>query len=347
MARSERTPIPQPDNRHMKLVCENKKVIDISYDRVTQYMEQNKEFHKNTDPYQEKAVFPVTANRSITIAGLGDGHLGAMSSNQELFKLHTYLIAATPNVYGVGLSNYIDAFLPVHHAGGKLDSPMPVLKEAMAMNDRLKKMGEGKMLGMVHSSCHEGWAETLAGIDLQQIMAMDTDIPLLENGGVVEIKFPNGKKFSLGLWHKAGRGGPGKNSPSWSHHANSRLGTTDAIMIGHSHVAEVEQAYFGEHPNRNEVAMIRTGSYKGNVLNEDGEITDRFQRSNSGRDGELGGQAVTYNPMTGDMRVHMNLLQAIKYQEQLNRVEPLFATGKIHEIWEAAKTIDSRIDRNK
>lgn len=340
MARSEQGPV---SSKQTELVCANNKTIDVSYDRVTKFLEENKRFYKETDPYQDEVTYNASSDNPMTFVGMGDSHLGALSGNQKEFKKHMDLIKDTPNVVAFSLSNLIDGFIPSHHIGGKQDSPLPLLKEALAINDLLKGMGNQKMLGMVHSPCHEGWAETYAGIDPQQLMAMDTGIPLLENGSVVNVKFPNGKKFSVGLWHQPGRGGEAKNAASWGHQSKSRIGTMDAIMIGHSHVAEAEHSMFGEHPNRNDVAFLRTGSYKGNVANEDDTIADRFQRGHSGRDGELGGQAVTYYPRTGHMKVHRNLLQAVQHQENLNRFAVLESTGKLHDIWEAVKTIESRI----
>jgi hypothetical protein len=331
--------------KHMPLVATDRKKVDLSFARTTRFLGENTKYYAETDPYQDRVTFDAPSDGSITIVGFGDAHLGAVSSKLELIKRDTQLIKDTPNVYMVSLSNLIDAFIPAHHLGGKLDSPLPLLKEALAMNDLLKGMGDKKVLGMVQSPCHEGWAQTFAGIDPQQLMAMGTDIPLLENGAVLDINFPNGERLSAGLWHQPGGGGD-RTNPAWKHQKDSRLNTTDVIMIGHSHIADAEHSFFGDHPNRKEVVMMRTGSYKGNVLNEEGGVTDRFQRGFAGRDGEPGGQAVTFNPRTGQIKVHMNILRAIKYQEELNRVEAFAAMGKLHEVWSAATLIDSRIAKN-
>lgn len=344
MARAER-PVPVSEKSQSKIEFVNYKKADLSFDTVNEFLEKFKQFQGETDPYKDEAKIKIKHDNPITVYAIGDVHFGADSSKIDLFMRDMEIIRQTPNAHMVILSNLIDAFIPTHHAGGKLNSPMPTQKEAKAMNGLLKQLAaEDKVLAMVHSPCHEGWSETNAGIDLQQIMFEDTGIPMLENGGVLNMEFSNGKVFSAGLWHQPGNGGEGKNSASWSHQAKSRIGTTDIIMIGHSHVGEVEQAFFGEHPNRNPVALVRSGSYKGNVLNEKDGISDRFQRGHSGRDGEPGGQSVTLIPKTGEMRVHFNPLRAAEYQQKLNKFAVLESTGRLEDIWESAKTIVSRID---
>lgn len=343
MARAERAQ-RIPETGKSKLDFVDNKQSDLSFGTIFDFMDKFQKLQKETDPYVDEATVKFKTDNPITIYAIGDVHFGADSSKMDLFLRDMEIIRETPNAHMVILSNLVDAFIPTHHQGGKLHSPMPTEKEAWAMNDLMKQLAaEEKVLGMVHSPCHEGWAETHAGIDLQKIIFKDTGIPMLENGGVLKMQFPNGKEFRAGLWHQPGQGGEGKNTASWNHHAKSRIGTTDAIMIGHSHVGEAEQAFFGEHPNRGEVALIRSGSYKGNVLNEKGGITDRFQRGHSGRDGEPGGQAVTFIPRTGQMRVHFNPLRAAEYQQKLNQFAVIESTGKMQDVWEAAKSMEARI----
>ena len=330
---------PQPASR---LEFSGNKQADLSFKTVSEFMDVFQKFQEETDPYVDEATVKFKSDHPVTVYGIGDVHFGADSSKRELFMRDLEVIRQTPNAHMVILSNLIDAFIPTHHAGGKLNSPLPVYKEAKAMNSLLKQLAvEEKVLAMVHSPCHEGWAETQAGIDVQQIMFENTGIPMLENGGVLNMEFSNGKVFSAGLWHQPGSGGASKNAASWNHQLNSRIGTMDVIMIGHSHVAEVEQAFVGEHPNRGEVVLMRTGSYKGNTTNEKGAIADRFQRGHSGRDGEPGGQAVTFNPRTGQMRAHFSPLRAAEYQQQLNRFAVLEDTGRLEDIWESVKKIGS------
>jgi hypothetical protein len=339
-------PIGQEKPQASKLNFIDKKQTNGSFERVASFMEEFKKLHKETDPYQDEATVKVNNDNPVTIYAIGDVHFGAASNNMELFKRDMEIIRQTPNAYMVILSNMIDAFIPTHHAGGKLDSPLRLDVEAEAMNGLMKELAsEEKVLAMVQSPCHEGWVDTHAGVDIQKTIFRDTGIPMLENGGVLNMEFLNGKVFRAGLWHQPGSGGEGKNTASWNHQSKSRIGTMDAIMIGHSHVSESEQAFFGEHPNRNEVVLIRSGSYKGNVSNEKGAIADRFQRGHSGRDGEPGGQAVTFIPRTGELRSHFNPLRAAEYQQKLNKFAILESTGKLEDIWEAAKTIVSKIDQ--
>ena len=343
MARAERL-IQSPEKTESKIQFIDNKKPDIKFGTVFDFMDQFQKFQKETDPYVDQATVKFKSDNPITVYAIGDVHFGADSSKMDLFMRDMEIIRQTPNAHMVILSNLVDAFIPTYHQGGKLNSPMPTEKEAGAMNVLLKQLAaEEKVLAMVHSPCHEGWSETNAGIDLQKIMFKDTGIPMLENGGVLKMEIPNGKVFNAGLWHQPGGSGENKNAPSWNHQAKSRIGTTDIIMIGHSHVGEAEQAFFGEHPNRGEVALIRSGSYKGNVLNEKDGITDRFQRGHSGRDGEPGGQSVTLIPRSDQMRVHFNPLRAAEYQQKLNKFATLESTGRLEDVWESANQMAKRI----
>lgn len=334
--------IPQSQDFHQKPTFADKKNADTNYQSAKDVMDAARKFYTETNPYSDQVTIQFPTDRPITVYGIGDVHMGSIFSDVKRFERDMDVIADTPGAYMVIPSNLIDAFIPAHHPSGMQDNAITAYQQANAMNQIIRKYDDmGKILGMVRSPCHEGWIENATSVDIQDAIFMGTNVPRLNNGGIVHMEFPNGAEFNLALYHQFGRGNgseQNKNAATWDRLKNAKNGKVDAIMAAHSHVAEAEHAYFGENPKRKEVVLLRTGSYKGNVSGEKDAPDDRFQKDFSGRDGEPGGQAITFLPRVGQMRTHFNPLRAAEYQDKLNRFAILEETGRLNDIWEATKT---------
>ena len=310
----------------------DKKIVnrDTLWDKSKVVMEAKRTHWAETRAYQEHATVEFPDNSPITVVGIGDVHMGSIYSDTTLFERDMQLIQETPGMYAVFLSNLIDAAIPAQFPDSLLANGLRLDEQAEAMNDFIRRLDkEHKVLGMVRSPCHEGWSEKKAGIDVQKIIFMGTDIPMLENGGTLNLKFPSGKDFDLMLYHQFGRGygsEANKNYAGWYQMRQVRRGVPDAIMIGHSHVGEVEHSFYGQPPNRKEVVLVRTGSFKGNVSGKLNAPNDVWQRDQSGRDGEPSGENITFFPEAGTMTPHLSPIQGAEYQMQ-HRANYLVESG--------------------
>ncbi len=307
-------------NRPPQPVFSDRKTVDEEslWQKGNAVVDAKRRHFAETRRYQEEATINFLENAPITVVGIGDVHMGSIYSDINLFERDMNIINSTPGMYAVFLSNLIDTAMPAQFPDSMLANGLTAGQQAEAMNAYIRELDkQKKVLGMVRSPCHEGWTEKRAGIDIQQIIFMGTEIPRLENGGTLVLSFPNDEQFRLALYHQFGKGygsDNNKNYASWYQERQVRRGIPDAIMVAHSHVAEVEHSYYGQPPNRKKVVMVRTGSYKGNVSGELNAPNDVWQRDQSGKDGEPSGTAITFFPEHQDMQPHLSPIEAAQYQ---------------------------------
>ena len=198
------------------------------YEKGLEVYRARREFLIANRPYQESATAVLSSDIPVTVVGIGDVHMGSAYSDFDVFNRDTDLIEKTPGMYAVFLSNLVDVPLPSQYPDSMLVNPLTPHEQAEVMNDKLRQLdAKGKLLGMVRSPCHEGWTERRAGIDIQKLIFMGTSIPMMKNGGIVDLRFVDQEEdkqdvatqtYGLGLYHQFGRGygsGQNKNYANW------------------------------------------------------------------------------------------------------------------------------------
>jgi len=127
---------------------------------------------------------------------------------------------------------------------------------------------KGKILGMVSGYWgHNGWAEDATTINTWMMLAEGYGIPILQNGGRLNIKFPNNYVHSETIWHNP----PGKSRFDTVYglrnaaFATSESSRSDGYMSGHIHRMGVgKELYSGA---KSSVYFISSGTAKGSSEN--------------------------------------------------------------------------------
>jgi hypothetical protein len=240
---------------------------------------------------QPKGWVEIKTNLPISIAHLGDLHLGSIytDTNEVLRKMKE--VVETPNMYCVFMANLIDNAIPAQYPDSMLANAIPPHEQIILMRSLAEKLNaEGKILGAVVSPCHEGWSWKVAGQDINALIFgfEGRKFPVLENGGELYVKV--GKQAYLGaLYHQVG---PFESQFNETHALRQlnrlQLGMrADWIAAGHKHYAAAQISYedYGDH--RKPVAYLRTGTEKGT-----GKIHDKWANERYGHSEEPTGQMI-------------------------------------------------------
>ena len=240
---------------------------------------------------QVEAVVKFKETLPISIAGIGDLHLGSYFCNVKEVKRKFEEIKNTPNMYVVLMSNLIDNAMPSQFPSNMLVNNLTPDKQVLVMRKMLEELNEkGKILGAVTSPCHEGWTWKHTGQDINALLFRfeGRKFPVLQNGGRLTIKFPKQEYVGF-LYHQVG---PFESNFNRTHALKqlNRLGNlmeADFSFGGHRHVAASETSWEGNGERRKLVAYIRTGSEKGTD-----SLHDDWSVGKYGRTGEPTGPMV-------------------------------------------------------
>jgi len=213
---------------------------------------------------RESVTIGVKHNNPIEVMCVSDLHLGALATdNQSILDLATYVLGHK-NVAVVLLGDEIEGikseYLDTNRTPLDLQSQIDLLR--LAFLEPLAK--QKKILAMVSGYWgHPGWAQDSTTINIWNTMTTGLDIPLLQNGGKLEIKFANGHTQSIRVRHNPPSGS--KVDPvSGLRQAELSLSEgerTDVSMSGHIHRSAVgKEKYFGA---KNSIVLISSGTEKG------------------------------------------------------------------------------------
>ena len=189
---------------------------------------------------------------------LSDFHIGAKGTDYKALKSHLELIKN----YGVStilLGDMGDFFSPTVIPSGMMDDVVNPNEQAEIIRSFFKEYREG-ILSVV-SGNHEGWNKKTSGFDLYTYLASELEIPLLNSGGVVNIKVDK-ERYRLRLFHKVAR----LNSQFNYTHAGKqalRLGgidNLDMVISGDKHLGAVETTTYGD----KKVIVAQLGTFKTN-----------------------------------------------------------------------------------
>lgn len=263
-----------------------KQVIEVRHNYEKAKLEQN------------EGEIKFKSDLPISIAFMGDLHLGSVFSDTKEIVRKFKEIKETPNMYVVFMSNLIENAIPSQFPSNMLNATLTPDKQVFAMRQMIQELDEkGKVLGAVTSPCHEGWTWKHTGQDINQLIFgyEGRKFPILENGGKLLLKFPK-VKYQGNLYHQTG---PFESQFNETHalKQQNRLQLqmkADFVVGAHRHVNAVEEVWEGYGEDKRVVAYIRTGSEKGTE-----NLHDRFSIDRMGKSGEPSGPVLT---LFGDKR---------------------------------------------
>lgn len=217
---------------------------------------------------RESVTIGVRHNNPIEVMCVSDLHLGALATdNESILDLAEYVLSHE-NVAVVLLGDEIEGikseYLDTNRTPLDLQSQIDLLR--LAFLEPLAK--QGKILAMVSGYWgHPGWAQDSTTINIWNTMTTGLSIPILQNGGRLDVRFANGHTQSIRVRHNPPSGS--KVDPvSGLRQAELSLSEgmrTDVSMSGHIHRSAVgKEKYFGA---KNSIVLISSGTEKGsNIL---------------------------------------------------------------------------------
>lgn len=276
--------------------------------------------------------------RPKQIIVFSDWHLGSTAADTETMDELLEYVLSNPDVMVVFAGDEIEGWSGGKHsqsidAKTDIDAQQQVEFMRMMYFEPLAKAG--RILGMVTEYwAHPGWLSEKT-LNVWRTMIGDLDINLIQNGGKLVLKFPNGYKHSVDVRHNPPKGGridpvAGQRTVMQNISESSR---SKGSIAGHLHEERIaEEVYAGA---KYKVYYIAAATVKG--TNPD-LPTDLFGTQLGWGRPDPQGQGVTIIPKQG-RREDMNIPFASLGQGQvaidavglLDRVEQL---GKREELLE-------------
>lgn len=306
-------------------------------------------------------VREVPDNRPKQIMIFSDFHLGSIASDiKKMEEMRDYVLA-NPDVgvifAGDEMEGMTDKYLSTIGAKTKIDAQQQVEFLRMMFFEPLVRSDQ--ILGMVSEYwAHPGWIFDATTLNIWRTMIENLEIPLIQNGGELVIKFSNGNVHPIKVWHNPP--GASKDDELSGQRVvmqkTSESSRPKGSVAGHIHrIGVAEEVYAGA---KYKVYYISAGSIKGSSVDmpRDG-LGVRL-----GLDlAEPQGQGVTIVPRRGrraDINIPFGSLKhgkmAIEAVTLLDKVESLGMKKELLELIhdkekgvEESPTISSRLDSSR
>ncbi len=235
-----------------------------------------------TQEYAKRIVEPTRGNR-IFLPGLADLHWGHNDVDYGEIDKAFDLIESTPDTYLVFGWNLLDAAIPAQFPDGVMWSGQTAQEQVYTFRDKIMKLWKmNKILGAIGDcSCHEGWMKRKTGWMIYRELFGETDIPLLLNGGYLDIQVGK-ENYRTAHFHKL-KYWSVFNKTHGGDRAMDRLVDAEIVFTSHLHQSAVGQSERYNPPFSKDTAVVSTGTFK---------IHDKHARANYGTEGNLGGQGV-------------------------------------------------------
>lgn len=205
-------------------------------------------------------------NDPLMVVCASDLHAGAITTDGKMIEDLKDYVMNHNNVGVVLLGDEVEGLKEAYLNTNTARTPIDFHQQIDYMRTKFLEplASKGKVLAMVSGYWgHPGWAEDATTINTWRMMTDGLDIPVLQNGGQLRIKFPNGHVQSMSIWHNppsASRLDPvqGLREAAWATDESVR---TDGYMSGHIHQVSVgKELFLGA---KGSVYFISSGTAKG------------------------------------------------------------------------------------
>ena len=208
------------------------------FDRLFRNIEIQQRLTKEVDLWQKEiTVTTTTKSPYFFLMPLSDLHIGGYGTDYEAMKKYLDFLEHSP-VYTVLVGDLGDFFNPYRHAIGMEGNTTNQVQYA-TLREFFKKYKE-KILAVVSDPSHNDWIYQTSGIDAYQWLVEDMGIPLLESGGILNLRV-NDQRYRLAFFHKIAK----YNSSLNPTHAGKRVlerhaEDIDFVVSGHIHRGSFE-----------------------------------------------------------------------------------------------------------
>lgn len=215
---------------------------------------------------REEVTVGVRSNETMMLVCGSDLHIGSLATDHKSVLYLRDFVLNNKNAGLILLGDEVEGLKEKYMNTNTARTPIDFHKQIDFIREEILKplADEGKILGMVSGYWgHNGWAEDATTLNTWILLAEGYGIPILQNGGRLNIKFPNGYVHSDTIWHNP----PGKSkidsvyglrNAAFSTSESSR---SDGYMSGHIHRMGVgKELYSGA---KSSVYYISGGTAKG------------------------------------------------------------------------------------
>ena len=219
---------------------------------------------------REEITVGVKSNNSLMLVCGADLHIGSLATDHKSVLHLRDFVLNNDNAGLILLGDEVEGLKEKYMNTNTARTPIDFHKQIDFIREEiLSPLAEkGKILGMVSGYWgHNGWAEDATTINTWMMLAEGYGIPILQNGGRLNIKFPNNYVHSETIWHNP----PGKSRFDTVYglrnaaFATSESSRSDGYMSGHIHRMGVgKELYSGA---KSSVYFISSGTAKGSSEN--------------------------------------------------------------------------------
>jgi hypothetical protein len=288
--------------------------LTMDLDKVFDQMRLAKENYEDSRLSQNEGRVKFTTDLPISIAHLGDLHLGSIYANFEETIRKIQEISDTPNMYCILMANLVENGIPAQYPNNTILQSIPPDRQVIYMRKIVEMLNErGKILAAVESPCHEGWTAKHTGQNLNALIFgfPERKFPVLENGGRLYVEC-QGVTYMGAIYHQVGPFESNFNETHALRQLNRlNLGMeADWVAGAHRHFAAAEEVYEGTGEHRRIVCYLRTGSEKGTD-----RVHDQFSQGRSGGTGEPTGQTIHIWPKERRIQATLHFDHAVLAHE--------------------------------
>lgn len=215
---------------------------------------------------REEVTVGVRSSDSLMLVCGSDLHIGSLATDHKAVLHLRDFVLNNSNAGLILLGDEVEGLVEKYMNTNTARTPIDFHKQIDFVREEILKplADKGKILGMVSGYWgHNGWAEDATTINTWMMLAEGYGIPILQNGGRLNIKFPNNYIHSETIWHNP----PGKSKIDSVYglrnaaFATSESSRSDGYMSGHIHRMGVgKELYSGA---KSAVYYISSGTAKG------------------------------------------------------------------------------------
>lgn len=215
---------------------------------------------------REEVTVGTRSNESMMLVCGSDLHIGSLATDHKSVLHLRDFVLNNNNAGLILLGDEVEGLKEKYMNTNTARTPIDFHKQIDFIREEILKplADEGKILGMVSGYWgHNGWSEDATTINTWMMLAEGYGIPILQNGGRLNIQFPNGYVHSETIWHNP----PGKSKFDSVYglrnaaFATSESSRSNGYMSGHIHRMGVgKELYSGA---KSAVYYISSGTAKG------------------------------------------------------------------------------------
>lgn len=271
-----------------------------------QEMRREQESRSKLRREQDYVRVEIDEDGPFHIVHLSDIHFGHDAVDYDYLDQVIGYILQTPGVYVMFYGDLIEGFNKEYTDTNNQHLLLPVEEQIITLRERyLKPLSEkGKILSMVSrfTQSHEGWLLKEANMDIYPLLTLDMNIPLVGNGGIVEVVAKDNHNVRIRCYHNSPKGGNEMAPVMGLRNSEAPLpGYVDMVVAGDRHTLGGSHA-MEKAADGTITIYIQIPPFKGN---ENSLMPDNLMQAKYGnRKFAPGGSSTIHEKINGTKYIH-------------------------------------------